>query len=177
MLKDLIEKLPNNDACLELIEMFDKLLRKYARLLSYEDSYEEMRLFFIELIFQLKNKKICTDNDGYIVSYISKAVRNQYIALSKGHRMKREISFSDISEAQLIYVEQQTSTEDRYDISDYFPQKNPLSNRETIILKAIFMKECSVEKIAQELGISRQAVNQAKNRALEKIRNSITEGS
>lgn len=39
------------------------------------------------------------------------------------------------------------------------------------------MKECSVEKIAQELGISRQAVNQAKNRALEKIRNSITEGS
>lgn len=54
MLKDLIEKLPNTDACLELIETFDKLLRKYARLLRFEDAYEELRLFFIELILQLQ---------------------------------------------------------------------------------------------------------------------------
>ena len=117
MLKDLIEKLPNTDACLELIETFDKLLRKYARLLRFEDAYEELRLFFIELILQLKNKEICDDNDGYIVSYISKAVRNQYIALSKRRRMKTEIVLSDISEEQLIYVELQVATQNRSNIS------------------------------------------------------------
>lgn len=177
MLKDLIEKLPNTDACLELIEMFDKLLRKYARLLRFEDAYEELRLFFIELILQLKNKEICDDNDGYIVSYISKAVRNQYIALSKRRRMKTEIVLSDISEEQLIYVELQVATQNRSDISDYFPRNNPLSSREEMILKAIFIEEYSVEEIARNLGISRQAVNQAKKRALERIRNSITEDS
>lgn len=91
--------------------------------------------------------------------------------------MKTEIVLSDISEEQLIYVELQVATQNRSDISDYFPRNNPLSSREEMILKAIFIEEYSVEEIARNLGISRQAVNQAKKRALERIRNSITEDS
>lgn len=177
MLKDLIDSLPNDDAYMKLIDMFDKLLKKYAKLLSFDDAYEELRLFFIELVLQIKNRGIHTSNDGYIVSYISKSVRNQYIALSKKQRITKENMFSEISEEQLFYVEELAATTDSEDISDYFPQNTPLTSREKTILRKIFVEEYSVEEVAQILGISRQAVNQAKRRALTKIRNSITDNS
>lgn len=171
MLKDLIDNLPNDDACLTLVDTFDKLLKKYARLLNYEDAYEELRLFFLELIFHIKEKGICTDNDGYIVSYISKSVKNQYIALSKKQKLGAVSTFSDLSEEQFIYVEQLIATKDRTDISEYFPHKVPLTAREILILRQIFEDEFSVDEVAQKLGVSRQAINQAKRRALTKIRN------
>lgn len=83
MIKALIEKLPDETAALQLLEMFDKLLRKYARQLGTEDAYEELRLFFFELLDRLRNKKVRGDNDGYAVSYISKSVRNQYICIEQ----------------------------------------------------------------------------------------------
>ena len=40
MITALIDRLPDDDAALQLLEMFDKLLKKYARLLGTEDAYE-----------------------------------------------------------------------------------------------------------------------------------------
>lgn len=173
MIKSLIDRLPDDDAALQLLGMFDKLLMKYARLLGTEDAYEELRLFFFELLEKLKSKELCSDSDGYAVNYISKSVRNQYIALSKARNSRREDTFSDMSEEQMVYVEQVAATDDRVDISSYFPSGNELSDREIIILQQFFVDEYSIEEIAQQLNISRQAVNQAKNRALNKIRKAL----
>ena len=126
MIKSLIDRLPDDDAALQLLEMFDKLLKKYARLLGTEDAYEELRLFFFELLDKLKSKELCSDSDGYAVNYISKSVKNQYIALSKARNSRREDTFSDMSEEQMIYVEQIAATDDRVDISLYFPLGNKL---------------------------------------------------
>lgn len=177
MIKSLIDRLPDDDAALQLLEMFDKLLKKYARLLGTEDAYEELRLFFFELLDKLKSKELCSDSDGYAVNYISKSVKNQYIALSKARNSRREDTFSDMSEEQMIYVEQIAATDDRVDISLYFPLGNKLSEREKVILQQIFVDEYSIEEIAQQLNISRQAVNQAKNRALNKIREALNENN
>lgn len=173
MITSLIDRLPDDDAALQLLEMFDKLLKKYARLLGTEDAYEELRLFFFELLDRLKQKRLCSDSDGYAVNYISKSVKNQYIALSKARNSRREDTFSDMSEEQMIYVEQIAATDDRVDISSYFPSENKLSEREKIILQQFFVDDYSIEEIAQQLNISRQAVNQAKNRALNKIRKAL----
>jgi len=173
MITSLIDKLPDDDAALRLLEMFDKLLKKYARLLGTEDAYEELRLFFFELLDRLKRKKLCSNSDGYAVSYISKSVKNQYIALSKARNSRREDTFSDLSEEQMIYVEQTAATDDRVDISVYFPRDNNLSDREKTILQLFFVDDYSIEEIAKQLNISRQAVNQAKNRALNKIRKAL----
>lgn len=175
MITSLIDRLPDDDAALQLLEMFDKLLRKYARLLGTEDAYEELRLFFFELLDKLRRKKLYNNSDGYAVSYISKSVKNQYIALSKARNSRREDTYSDLSEEQMIYVEQIAATDDRVDISSYFPSGNKLSKREKIILQRLFVDEYSVEEIAQQMNISRQAVNQAKNRALNKIRKALDE--
>lgn len=175
MIKALIDRLPDDDAALQLLEMFDRLLKKYARLLGTEDAYEELRLFFFELLNRLKLKNLCGNSDGYAVSYISKSVKNQYIALSRARNSRKEDTFSDMSEEQMVYVEQIAATDGRVDISSYFPSENRLSVREKAILQLFFVDEYSIEEIAQQLSISRQAVNQAKNRALNKIRKALEE--
>lgn len=175
MIKSLVDKLPNETAALQLLEMFDKLLKKYARLLGTEDAYEELRLFFFELLEKLKSKELCSESDGYAVNYISKSVKNQYIAISKARNVRREDTFSDMSEEQMVYVEQIAATDDIMDISSYFPSEDKLSEREKTILRDFFVYEFSIEEIAQKLNISRQAVNQAKNRALSKIRKALDE--
>lgn len=169
MIKSLIDKLPDEEVSLLLLEKFDRLLRKYARLLNTEDGYEELRLFFLELLENLHKKEICTYNDGYVVNYISKAVKNHYIALSKKRRVYAESTFSELSEDQQTYIEQLAATEDQTDISAYFSE-NALSERERLIIRMLFEEVRSVDEIAKILKVSRQAVNQAKVRALKKIR-------
>lgn len=175
MIWPLVDKLPDESSALQLLGIFDKLLRKYARLLGTEDAYEELRLFFFELLDGLKGKNIRTDSDGYIVNYISKSVKHQYIALSKAGKKRRELPFSEISEEQMSFVEQLTASEASDDISTFFPANDKLSDREQAILRRFFVDDYSIEEIARQLGISRQAVNQAKNRALEKIRRACFE--
>lgn len=40
----------NSEAMLELIKRFDRVIRKYARLLKYEDAYEDIVVEFIAFI-------------------------------------------------------------------------------------------------------------------------------
>ena len=113
---------------MQLLELFDKLLKKYANLLGTEDAYEDLRLFFLDLLAQLKGKGIRNDNDGYIVSYISKSVKHQYIAMSKAQDIRKEDLFSDISEEQMYFIEQIASSDNSDDISTFFPtKKQPVS--------------------------------------------------
>lgn len=170
MIWSLVDQLPDESAALQLLGIFEKLLKKYARLLGTEDAYEELRLFFFELLDQLKEKGIRADSDGYIVNYISKSVRHQYITLSKARNTRKEHLFSDISEEQMFFIEQLAASDDNDDISAFFPTNSKLSEREQTILRLFFVDDYSIEEIAQQLGVSRQAVNQAKNRALGKIR-------
>lgn len=166
----LLDQLPNEFAALQLLEMFDRLLKKYARMLGTEDAYEELRLFFLELLYKLKEKEICTDSNGAIVNYISKSVRNQYIALSKARNNRMECSFADVSEEQMLALESISYSDKGDDISFYFPAGNTLTEREHTILRMFYADQYTIEEIAKQLTISRQAVNQAKNRALERIR-------
>lgn len=139
-------------------------------MLATEDAYEELRLFFLELVNQLRRKDLCSDNDGYYVSYISRSVKNQYIAMSKRQKAHKEDLFSEISNEHMIYIEQLVATDNKVDISEYFPSEGRLSRREKLVLQLFFVDECSINEIAKYLKISRQAANQIKLRALGKVR-------
>lgn len=175
MIKSLVERLPDETAALQLLELFDKLLKKYARMLGTEDAYEDLRLFLFELLNKLKQKNIGSENDGYLVSYISKSIKNHYIALSKLRSYRREDTFSDISDEQMIYIEQIAAMTDNNSISEFYPIAQSLSEREKKIIQLFFVHGYSVEEIANQMHISRQAINQAKLRALEKIRKAYFE--
>lgn len=69
MLLDIISLVPDEQAVMTLVKRFDKLLRKYARFLEYEDAYNDLLLFFIELLHKLKDNTSLL-NDGVIVNYM-----------------------------------------------------------------------------------------------------------
>mgnify|MGYP000330877452 CR=1 FL=1 len=45
MLSDILLRVPEEEAVLELVSHFDNLLRKYANYLRYEDAYNDLLLF------------------------------------------------------------------------------------------------------------------------------------
>lgn len=98
MLSDIISLVPDEQAVMTLVKRFDKLLRKYARFLEYEDAYNDLLLFFIELLHKLKDNS-GLQNDDAIVNYISKAIKNHYICLSKNSERIKTIVFSDMTPA------------------------------------------------------------------------------
>lgn len=169
MISDLISRLPEEEACVELLNRFDKLLRKYSRRLKYEDSYEDLRLFFIELIMRLKDSPIVEKGDGYLVKYISVSLNHHYIFLSKNSG-KFPMLFSDISEEQRNHLECISAQEIEHGLSDYFPVKDLLSEREINILDMHYIQGYSISEIANHFQISRQAINQAKIVAVNKIK-------
>lgn len=169
MISHLISRLPEEDAYIELLNRFNKLLKKYSRLLNYEDAYEDLRLFFIELVMNLKDSDVARKGDGYLVNYINSSVKHHYIALSKSiHNLP--ILLSEVSEEQQHYIEYTTAQELETKLSEYFPHNETLSENERKILIMHFAQGYSISEIAAHFGISRQAVNQAKIVAINKIK-------
>lgn len=58
MLSKIISEIPSESAELEMLQRFEKLLKKYAKLLSYEDAYNDLVVFFLELLLSDSVKKL-----------------------------------------------------------------------------------------------------------------------
>lgn len=171
MIIEQIKALPDESSFLNILSEFDKLLKKYARLLSYDDAYEDLRLFFIELLFDLKNKPEILKNDGIAVSYISTSIKNHYFYISKNQKHV-ESNFSDLSDEQMVFIDKSFSYTTPDSISDYFPISKKLTELEAYVITMFYTYEFPISTIAKYSGKSRQAVNQAKLRALKKIKES-----
>ena len=96
MLYETIDRAQNGDkeAMQKLVDQFTPLMRNRANKLGYEDAYENIRLYFIELIYFMKLEKIRLKEDGGITSYINASVDNFYnkemLKMSKDRRSGRE---------------------------------------------------------------------------------------
>ncbi len=170
MVDELIQQLPEEHTFLVLLERFERLLQKYARILAYEDAYEDLRLFFIELVLSMKNKEIINKTEGEIINYIGVAIKNHYIAISKSRKANREICFSDLSEEQMTIIEDIAAEDNPTDISDYFPHVQILTNFERTVLYMIYVEGYSSAEIAKMNHVSRQYVNKVKLHAIEMIK-------
>lgn len=73
----------DRDAIIQLVQMFEPLLKKYSLKLNYEDAYSDLQLFLIELVKKLNKNALFNTEDKYYLSYIKKSIRNKYINLSK----------------------------------------------------------------------------------------------
>ena len=173
MIADLIDlsQSGNVDATLELVNRFNPLLRKYTYRLNFDDAYDELLVDFLVLIktIQFHTFSICTE--GAVVSYIHKSIYNSYIKLSKRINKLRNIQlFSDLDENELYYIESIYSRNDDYSFLDTQCFELFLSRPEASIIKMIFYSGYSISETALICGISRQAVNQTKKRALTKLK-------
>ncbi len=163
--------LGNQQAMLDLIKQFEPLLKKYARKLNYPDAYCDLRLFFLDLVHYLADDKLKYPCDAYIVSYIQKAVEHAYYRiLWKQHISTRDLPFASLSEEEMYLAESKLSSGDTYENLILDELKSILTTTEYDVIVKIFFEEWSVIELANEYGISRQSVNQTKQRALKKIR-------
>lgn len=161
----------NSDATLMLIEKFNPLLRKYAYKLYYDDAYDDLLADFIELLHNLKLDCVRDKSEGSLVSYIYKSIYSSYIkrliALKKLHNCIPE---SNLSDQELYYVESSTAGNDVYFENELPGIGRILTKSEVSVIKMIYISGFTVKETAYMLGITRQAVNQRKMRALKKLK-------
>ena len=163
----------NEKAMLEIIEVFSPIINKYTRLLKYdEDCMSEL---FLKLITLIKNeidiKRMKNKNDGAIINYINSSIKHYYISISKAACKLREnellpeqdfwLYTSENNETDFSYIE-------NYIIIDTI--KSVLTEREFYCVHSIILNGLTAEEVAKTLNISKQAVNQCKKRALQKLK-------
>ncbi|MDF2871088.1 MAG: DNA-directed polymerase [Anaerocolumna sp.] len=162
----------DNTATLKLIEKFKPILKKYAHSLSYEDAYDDLLVDFIELLNTLKVDKIQNKNDGCMVAYLTTSIHNSYIKkLIKVKQLRNFTTYSELSENELHYIDSLTATKDTYVNTDYDLLRKLLTNQEFNIIKMLYYDGYTVTETALAISVTRQAVNQMKNRALKKLKN------
>ncbi len=163
----------NNDAILCIIDKFTPLIEKYTKQLNYdEDSKSELILKLISLVrkeINIENLRI--RSDGALVNYISCAIRNHYINMSIKNKHTKNNEFSSDLDIPVGYSE-----EDIYCFHDIEYNltidliKPLLTEREFMCVKLIVFDGWTSEAVAKKIGVSKQAINQCKIRALEKLR-------
>lgn len=162
-------KMDLNDECLlEVLDRMEPIINKYARklyLLEFEDTKQELLIAVIESI----NKIQKYENEGQVVSYFCRAVRNRYLELCRK---------SEVTEKEDIYDEEKmkiliSSFEETYlhielykDLEKYRKGKTKI---EKVIIKGVLDEEKTDKELAEELGVSRQYVNRCKKKIFKEL--------
>lgn len=155
----------NKESIIEVIELFNPLLNKLERQSNHYDIKSELTLFIIELMDKLpfENKKFC--HDKYIVSYISKSIKNKYIYLNKKacDQLNKENEIN-------LEILKNDRVENNLDIILFRDLIKSLTHKEQEIIIYKYGLNYSDIEIAELFNISRQSVNKTKTRALNKLK-------
>lgn len=153
----------NNNAIIEVLSIFDNIINKYSRKLNGDDTKQDLYVFLINVIKTMEYNSITNYEDKQILAYFSKALKNEYIKLSKqrDRKNKNEIYSGDEILSSIYGIESDMEVLDGIKV---------LNNYERYIIKMVVFNGYKVSEIANNTGKSRQAINQVKNRALKKLR-------
>ncbi|MGL4874862.1 MAG: sigma-70 family RNA polymerase sigma factor [Romboutsia sp.] len=161
--EDIIKaKLRKEEAMERLISCFKPQIDKYSRLLNGEDTRQELIMYLIKVIDMIPVDKNNRWHDKSILSYISKSIKNEYIKISK----RANIINSNKVELDLCNELESEYFEDDFSLIELFKE---LTEKESYIIKLIYIYGFSVSEIAQTMKITRQAVNKSKNNGLKKL--------
>ena len=174
LLFELIKDYDKGDqkATMEIIEKFNPILRKYSKKLNYDGSDTDLIISLIETVAYLSrvsNNKIA-DNDGCIVGYITKSLKSEYIKLSRAWCNICRHEYELDNAVEIPDNDKFHEKEDYIYLNEIIDR---LSFAQRMVIEERFLKDKSCSIIAAEMGISRQAVNNLKNRALKKLKESI----
>lgn len=159
----------DGDAFSDIITMFQPLIKKYAFLLDNADAYTDMYDSFIDCIYKIPIQGLRSSaGDAAVLSYIKTTMKNSYIALSKRNGVRKsQIPLDDLdTENEKIGAESIDFDGGvlREDLLQF------LSAEEELLLEAKIFYGYSDAEIANQLGISRQAVNKRYRKIIEKVK-------
>lgn len=164
-------KMNDTESMEKLCNQFFPLMKKYAIKLNYEDSYNDLRLCFIECILKIPlDSGNFVLSDAYILSYIKKSIYFKYIALSKKlqENTYRNITYDndDFILDKITYKENLGNLEDELFKTDI---RNILTDKEFNICILKFIYRYTDKEIAERYGVSRQAINKTVNKLKQKL--------
>ena len=148
----------NENAVLPLLKQFEGLIYHYKAKSGIEDICEELTAFLLEMFSKI-NLNLFKDPEGDGINrYIAVSVGHKFVALSKEYDRNR--TFQTVTESDVGYTPDLCQEEIlRETLSCLTPRQ-----RDVILYKYIYLY--SDIEISETLHISRQAVNQIKNRSV-----------
>ncbi|RKJ82610.1 sigma-70 family RNA polymerase sigma factor [Butyricicoccus sp. 1XD8-22] len=165
----------SQEAAEYLVGQFSPLLHSYAKKLHREDAFEDIRCDFWEIIMQAPLDKLRTSDDYTLLSYFAKAIRSRFIKrLDKQLNEKGTLSYSDLLDQEKYKIECATAVWDDYSHGLFQSIKGILNEKEYEVIYALYYHNISVPDLAEKLSVSRQNINQIKNRALKKLNTAFT---
>ena len=78
-----VKKYNKDESILDILAIFDNIINKYSRKLNGEDTKQDLYVFLIKLIKNIDELSIVNYEDKQVLYYFSKALKNEYIRLSK----------------------------------------------------------------------------------------------
>ena len=158
----------NQEAICYFIKKFQLLIKKFARQLNYDCAETDLIIYLLEFIKKMDIEKMSRLSEGEIVNYIIKLLRNKKIDIYR----KNCLALEEIHTEEDCYVENKLEIEDQMDLNQLI---NTLPDKHRIVIVSKYIYGYSDAEIGTSLGISRQAVNKLKNKALEKLKLQIKE--
>ena len=152
----------NKEIFREIINVFNPLINKLSKSVNGEDTRQDLLVHLLEIINKLPEENRFED-DKIIFSYISKALKYEYIKLYKKNDKIKNSEVELNLEIEIGYEEFDSEVE----VLNLF---EVLTEKEEYIMKLIYINYLSISEVADYMGISRQAINQAKNRAISKLK-------
>lgn len=175
---DMIQQSHKGDqnATLALIEKFNPLLRKYTNKLNYDDAYYDLLTDFLTFLSRFQTDTLISKNEGSVISYITTSIHNIYVKrLAQIIKGNEAMVFSDLSEQEQYYLHSLPSLNNDESKVVFSFLEDVLSEKEALVIRLIYSFGYSSADVAKKLGISRQAANQAKRRALLKLKTVLQE--
>ena len=167
----------DQDAMLELTEAFRPLLKKYARKLNYEDSYDDLLLGLLEAVRAMKLDSLRAHNDAVAVKYLSTAVHTRYIKLQRQRTLGPGARpFSEFEEWQISIAATPLHSGSDFSQIDLSEMEAILTKKEFFVFNNIFRLGYSAAEIARMCSKTRQDIGQTKVRMLKKLKKYMTGG-
>lgn len=151
----------------KIYKVFEKLICCYSyRLKNDDDIFQELNVFFVELLRQLSLNRFHPDQSTGLQQYVAVCIRNKYISYSK-LKQTRETFFTDYCEEISVQQSETELLEWRVLLSEGLAR---LTAKQKQVILYKYVQGYSDAEISQMLHITRQAVNRLKTRGLLLLR-------
>lgn len=155
----------DKDSTRDLFLDFYPTIKKLSKKINYEEAETDLIISFLEFIKKINTEKFFYKNNKEIAKFINVFLKNKSVDFFRKYVLKQE-EFVEIN-YDLLKDASNLDLNSNIFISELV-QKLPLRQRQVIIKK--FILEFSDIEIAEQLQISRQAVNSIKRRALNRLK-------
>lgn len=159
-------QLGDKKATSDLYLDFSDTIKKLSRNIDYEESETDLIISFLELIKEMDIDSFRNKDNRQLAKFIHIHLKNRAVDIFRKYVVKKKMTVS--INYDLLCNDSYVDFDRNIFISELLDGL-PINQRKVIILKYIY--EFSDTDIAKQLGVSRQAINSTKNRALKNLRN------